>query len=130
MDTGTKENLLTALHGEAFAYARYKLMAARALEGGDIDLAEMLEGIAAVELNEHFAELAELAGLVGPDDVNLVTAIQDENTEVEETYRLFAEAARAAGETAVAERFEEIRGDEREHLRTLETALERLELPA
>jgi rubrerythrin len=130
MDIRTRENLLVALRGEAFAFARYKLMAARALEGGDADLAEMLEGIAAVELHEHFAELAELAELVGPDDVNLMTAIQDENEEVEQTYRVFAEEARAAGETAVAERFEEIRGDELDHGRTLETALERLVLPA
>jgi rubrerythrin len=129
MDTRTRENLLAALRGEAFAFARYKLMAARALEGGDADLAEMLEGIAAVELHEHFAELAELAELVGSDEVNLMTGIQDENEEVEETYRVFAEEARTAGETAVAERFEEIRGDELGHVRTLETALERLELP-
>jgi rubrerythrin len=130
METRTRENLFVALHGEAFAFARYKLMAARALEGGDADLAEMLEGIAAVELHEHFAELAELAELVGPDEENLVTAIQDENAEVEETYRVFAEEAQAAGETAVAARFEEIRRDELEHVHTLETALERLELPA
>lgn len=46
------------------------------------------------------------------------------------TYRLFAEAARSAGDEAVAERFEEIREDERAHLRTLEGMLERLEVPA
>jgi rubrerythrin len=129
MDEKTHENLITALHGEAFAYARYRLFAAQAREEGDLDLAEMLEGIAAVELNEHFAELAELAGLVGGDAENVELALRDENTEVEVTYRAFARQARAADETAVAERFDEIRADELEHLRTLETALERLVVP-
>jgi rubrerythrin len=129
MDTKTHENVVAALHGEAFAYARYRLFAAQARDEGDLDLAEMFEGLAAVELHEHFAELAELAGLVGPDTDNLAVAIQDENVEVEETYRAFAEQARAAGETAAAERFEELRADEREHAHTLEAALERLVLP-
>lgn len=130
MDEKTHDNLIAALQGEAFAYARYRLFAAQAREEGDLDLAELLEGLAAVELNEHFAELAVLAGLVGADADNVAAAIQDENTEVEETYRAFAEQARAAGETAAAERFEEIRNDELEHARTLETALERLVIPA
>jgi len=129
MDTKTHENVVAALHGEAFAYARYRLFAAQARDEGDLDLAEMFEGLAAVELHEHFAELAELAGLVGPDTDNLAVAIQDENVEVEETYRAFSEQARAAGETAAAERFEELRTDEREHAHTLEAALERLVLP-
>jgi rubrerythrin len=90
----------------------------------------MFDGIAAVELQEHFAELAELAGLVGTDADNLRAAIVDENREVEETYPLFAEQASAVGALAVAERFAEMAEDEREHEKTLEQALERLEVPA
>ena len=130
MDTQTRENVLAAMHGEAFAHARYTLFAAAAREAGDLKLAATFEGIASVELHEHFKELAELIELVGSDADNLSSTIQDESAEVEETYRAFAEQARAAGETAVAERFEEIRGDELEHLKTLELALEELELPA
>jgi rubrerythrin len=129
MDEQTRRNVRSALHGEAFASARYRLMAARAREEGDARLAQMFDGLAAVELDEHFAELADLADLIGCNADNVLAAIQDENEEVESTYKTFAEEARAAGESAVAERFEEIRGDEREHLRALETALERLELP-
>jgi rubrerythrin len=129
VDAQTHRNLLSALHGEAFAYARYRLMAARAREGGDVRLAQMFDGLAAVELDEHFAELASLADIVGADADNVLAAIQDENEEVEKTYPTFADEARKTGELAVAERFEEIRTDELEHLRTLETALERLELP-
>jgi rubrerythrin len=130
MDAQTHENVLAAMHGEAFAHARYLLFAAAARKRGSERLASMFEGIAAVELQEHFAELAELAELVGTDVDNVRIAIEDENLEVEETYRRFAEKARAAGEITVAERFDEMAEDEREHEKTLEQVLERLEVPA
>jgi rubrerythrin len=130
MDTQTRDNVFVALHGEAFAYARYMFYADAARERGNDRLAAMLEGIAGVELSEHFEELAQLVGLAGTDVDNLRTVIQDEGAEVEEIYRAFAEQARLAGEAEVAARFEEIRGDEREHLKTLEGAIEQLEVPA
>jgi len=130
MDAQTYENVLIAMRGEAVAHARYLLFAAAARKRGEERLASMFDGIAAVELQEHFAELAELAGLVGTDADNIGAAIHDENVEVEESYPRFAEQARAAGELAVAERFEEMAEDEREHEKTLEQALERLEVPA
>lgn len=130
MDPQTYENVLTALHGEAFAHARYLLFAAAARKQGEERLAAMFEGIAAVELQEHFAELADLAGLVGADADNISAAIQDENLEVEVAYPRFAEQARAAGELAVAEQFAVMAEDEREHEKTLEQVLERLEVPA
>jgi rubrerythrin len=130
MDAQTYENVLAAMHGEAFAHARYLLFAAAARKRGEERLASMFDGIAAVELQEHFAELAELAGLVGTDAGNIRDAILDENREVEETYPRFADQAFAAGELAVAERFEEMAEDEREHEKSLELALEQLEVPA
>ena len=83
MDAQTHENVLAALHGEAFAYARYRLFAAAARKREDYRLAAMFDGIAGAERDEHFAELAELAGLVGTDADNIRTALQDENEEVE-----------------------------------------------
>jgi rubrerythrin len=130
MNAETHENVMAALHGEAFAHARYTLFAEAARRRGDDKLASMFEGIAAVELHEHFVELAELVDLVGADPDNIRIAIQDENTEVEATYPTFAKQARAAGEVAVADRFEEMAEDEREHEKALEAVLERLEVPA
>lgn len=130
MDSKTHENLLAAMHGEAFAYARYSLFAKAAREEGDEHVAELFEGLAKVELQEHFAELAELAGIVGSSADNLAASIEDENEEVEITYPGFAAQARAAGEAAAADRFAEIAGDEHEHLKALETALEGIEIPA
>lgn len=130
MDAQTHENVIAALHGEAFAYARYRLFANAARKRGDDRLASMFDGIASAELDEHFAELAELASLVGVDTDNIRAALQDEDEEVEARYPEFARQARSVGEVAVAERFEEIVEDEREHEKTLEQALERLVVPA
>lgn len=130
MDTQTRANLMTALHDEAFAYARCMLMATEAREEGDLAAAELLEGIARVGLREHFAELARLAHLVGGDADNLVSLIQDESKHRASTYRRFAEEARAAGEPEVAESFERIRADERDDVTALEREVERLEVPA
>jgi rubrerythrin len=130
MDTQTRANLTTALHDEAFAYARCMLMATEAREEGDLEAAELLEGIARVGLREHFAELARLAHVVGGDADNLVTLIQDESRHRASTYRRFAEEARAAGEPEVAECFERIRADERDDVTALEREVERLEVPA
>jgi rubrerythrin len=130
MDTQTREMLVTAMHGEAFAYARYMLFANAARAGGDERLAALFEGMGNVELHEHFAELAELTQLVGSDADNVVAALQDENTEIEITYPSFAHRARSAGDEVVAARFEEIAEDERVHARALESELEAIELPS
>ena len=66
MDAQTRENIFTALHGEAFAHARYMLYAEAARNGGDERLAGMFEGIAGVELREHFQELAGSPGSSAP----------------------------------------------------------------
>ena len=130
MNAQTRENVITALHGEAFAHARYRVFAESARRAGEFDLADLFQGIATVELQEHFFELAELVELAGTGSENIQTAIQDENAEVEQTYSRFAAQARSAGEEEVAARFDEIREDERAHLDALEAALERLEVPA
>jgi rubrerythrin len=127
MNAQTYENVVAAMRREAFAHARYLLFAAAARKRGELRLASMFEGIAAVELQEHFAELAELAELVGSEEDNLRAAIQDENFEVEWKYPQYADQARAVGEVAVSDRFAEMAEDEREHEKTLEGALDFLQ---
>lgn len=116
MDKQTREAVLTAMHGEAFAYAKYMLFADMARESGNDDLAELFRQTAEIERLEHFAELADLIGLVGSDGENLRDAIQSERYETEQLYRAFAEQAAAAGDRAVADRFTELARDEAEHL--------------
>ena len=111
MNKKTMDNLSTAMHGEAFAYAKYMLYAEHARQGGNTELAQLFEKTAKQERLEHFAEEAGLAGLVATDAENLKDAIQGESYEVETMYRDFAQQAAAVGDRAAADRFAEIRHD-------------------
>lgn len=121
----TAENLSTAMHGEAFAYAKYMLYAEHARQSGRAELAKLFEASAKTERFEHFAEEARLAGLIGDDADNLKDAIKGESYEVETMYREFAEKAATAGDKTVAGRFEEIRRDEIKHRDAFQAALEK-----
>ena len=119
----TIENLSTAMHGEAFAYVKYLLYAEHARKGGNKELAELFEKTANTERFEHFAEEAQLAGLVGSDADNLKDAIQGESYEIDAMYLEFAQKATVAGDAAAAARFEEIRHDEMGHRDAFQIAL-------
>lgn len=123
----TLANLSTAMHGEAFAYAKYLLFAQHARRSGDPELAALLEKTAKTERFEHFAAEAKLAGLVGSDADNLRDAIKGENYESVTMYREFAQQAEQAGDHQVALRFEEIRQDEMKHRDAFSVALQDLE---
>ena len=126
MNKTTRENLSTAMHGEAFAYAKYMLFAERARKTGNPELAQLLEKTAKEELLEHFAEEAALAEIVRGDAENLEDAIAGESYEVDAMYRDFAEQAFSAGDKAVGDRFEEIRHDEMKHRDAFKEALSKL----
>ncbi len=123
----TQENLSTAMHGEAFAYAKYMLYAKHARQNGNAQLANLFTTAANIERFQHFAEEAQLAGLVGSDADNLKDAIKGESYEVETMYRQFAEQAASAGDKAAADRFEEIRRDETGHRDVFKAALANVE---
>jgi rubrerythrin len=123
LDKTTAENLSTAMHGEAFAYAKYMLYAEHARHAGNEELAKLFEVSANTERFEHFAEEAQLAGLVGSDEDNLKDAMQGESYEVETMYREFSQKAALAGDKAVADGFEEIRHDEVKHRDAFRAAL-------
>ena len=127
LDPETMDNLLTAMHGEAFAFVKYLLYAEHARKSGKKELADLFEKTANTERFEHFAEEAQLAGLVGSDADNLKDAIKGESYEIDTMYLDFAQKAKAAGETASAVRFEEIRHDEMGHRDAFKIALAKLE---
>ena len=126
----TAENLSSAMHGEAFAFAKYTLYAEQARANGNEDLANLFEQTAQTERLEHFAEEAKLAGLVGSDEDNLRDAIKGETWEYEHMYPDFAQQAKDAGDAAAAARFQEIREDEGRHRDAYRSALEKLQTPA
>ena len=126
MNKTTIGNLLTAMHGEAFAYAKYMLYAERARRNGNPELAQLFENTAREERLEHFAEEAELVGLAGSDADNLKEAILGESYEVETMYRDFAQQAADVGDQAASDRFTEIRDDEAKHRDAFKAALANL----
>lgn len=111
----TLANLKSALHGEAFASATYLAYAAQARANGHQELALLFTRISEVELREHFAGEAVLAGLVGQTGANLTTAATGENEEATSMYPQYAAEAEAAGDHEVATEFLKIAKDEGNH---------------
>jgi rubrerythrin len=123
----TIDNLMTAAHSEAFAYAKYMLYAQHARQSGRPDLADLFERAAAMERFEHFKDEAELVGLVGRNADNLQEALKGETYEADTMYRNFARQAAAVGDKLAADRFEKIREDEMEHRDAFRTAMARIQ---
>jgi rubrerythrin len=123
----SRKNLVEAIRGEAFAYAKYKLFAKQARKNGHEDLAALFDKTADQEYLEHFTELAELLQLAGSDEQDVTSAIADESFEVDTLYKDFAEQARQDGDEDVAQRFEEIRHDEAYHQLAFQEALIKLQ---
>ncbi|MFB7224717.1 ferritin family protein [Streptomyces sp. NPDC056227] len=122
----TKANLDTAMHGEALAHAKYMLFAARARQTGNPTLARLFEGTAGVELHEHFASEAVLAGLVRTTKDNLRKAITGERNEANNLYPGFAKRATAVGDTAAARYFRDTAADEAKHAAAFQQSLNQL----
>ncbi len=127
MHAQTLKNLYTAMRGEAFAYGRYLLFAEQAQRNGRPELAEVFEHAAYVERCEHFAQEAELAQMVGSDQVNLQKAITAESYDADAMYADFARQAAEVGDKAAAARFADIRRDIGRQRDTFLAALRHLE---
>ena len=120
----TLANLRTAMQGEAFAYAKYMRYADQARREGNSAVAQLFTNTANFELNEHFAMLATLAGLVATDtNANLQDAINGEQHEADVMYPDYARQADQAGNPQAANLFREIAGDEKTHQQTFQKAL-------
>lgn len=111
----TLTNVRTAMRGEAYASARYRLFAQRAYADGLPWLGKLFATLADVELTEHYAALANRYGLVGSIGANVTAAIMAEKGAVS-TYANFALVANRQGDIKAGKRFEEIGTDEAAHL--------------
>lgn len=76
----TRQDILTAMHSEAFGYARHTLFGRLARANGHPELAGLFEEIANAEYLEPFAEEARLVGLVGTDLENLEGIASERST--------------------------------------------------
>ena len=92
-------------------------------------IARLFSGTAQVELREHFAGEAVLAGLVGTNAANLRDAINGETSEHTTLYPGFARQAVRDHCRAAANLFTEIAADEGMHAAAFRTALRSLTHP-
>ncbi|MFE0686840.1 ferritin family protein [Streptomyces xiamenensis] len=122
----TRANLDDAMHGEGLANATYLLYAQHARDTGERRLAALFEGLAEIELREHFAAEALLAGLVSDTASNLRTSVAGETYEAEVMYPAFARRAENNGDVQAAELFTEIAADEAGHAEAFQRALNHL----
>ncbi len=125
----TLQNLLTAMHGEALANAKYLTYSQAARAHGSLRVAELFAGTAKVELREHFATEANLAGLAGGSRANLLVAIGGETNEAKVVYPDAAQQAYLAGERVIGNLFRQTAHDESRHAATFASALRQLTLP-
>lgn len=118
-DATVAADLADALNSEATAWAQYDQWADHAANTGSPRLAALFAAIGAVELEEHFATEANLAGLVGDRNHNLAASIASEQDAIM-MYARYATAADARGDATAADLFREVRGDEQGHLRSFQ----------
>jgi rubrerythrin len=111
----TKQNLETAMHGEAYANLKYLTYAEIARQSGKPELAALFEVTANVEAKEHFAREADALKLAKTNEENLLDAMAGEHYEYTNMYKEFAKQAREDGDLAVANLFEQIAADEGDH---------------
>ena len=122
----TKQNLETAMHGEAYANLKYRTYADMARQSGKPELAVVFEEAANVEANEHFAREADALKLAKTNEANLLDAMTGEHYENTKMYKDFATQAREDGDLAAANLFEQIAADEGDHYETYKRMLAKL----
>ena len=122
----TRENLLAAMHGEAFANLKYRRFAEVARESGNEPLARLFEESANVEANEHFDREADALKLGGANTANLLDAMAGEKYENKTMYVDFAAQAEKAGDVKTAAMFRQIAEDEGDHYARYKAAHDQL----
>ncbi len=123
LQPSTQKDLMTAMNGEAFAYAKYSAFAEEARVHGHPKIAALFERTANVELKSHFATHAHQYGLVRGTAANLQNAIDGENYETTKMYPEMAARARSVGNTSVASIFAAVGKDEAQHRDQFKAAL-------
>ncbi len=122
MTLRTQRNLDVAMHGEAFAAAKYKRFAAFARTNEDNGLAKLLTEVADESRIGHFAKEVQLAGLISDDIANLQDVVRDKRYHIER-YLQFAAEAEQDGDLNAARLFKGLVADDKEQLDKLDRAL-------
>ena len=123
ISNATRQDMLAAMKGEAFAYLKYTLYAEQARKNGNEALAGLFEQTAADEFDKHFKEQAKYMGLVKSDHMNLVDAMSGEYVESTQTYLDMAKRAEAAGNAEAAQLFTKTARNDADHREAFKAAL-------
>lgn len=120
----TKQNLTEAMKMTAFAGGLYWLFARRAVSNAQADLAALFLGAADQELEDHFNQAANLAGLVGGVQDNLRASIKGETT----AHRQYSDGAQDAeqGNQQALRFFKDAASDEAHHKHVFQLFLQRI----
>jgi rubrerythrin len=122
----TRDNLVAAAHGEAFAHAKYLAYADEAQRAGHARVARLFRRTGRTEIGDHFLQLAVMAGIVNDNATNLRDAITDEGGEATTIYPGLADQAAAQGDQRAAAMWRELAGDEAVHRDNFQQALDAL----
>ncbi len=114
--TKTENNLKIAFAGESEARNKYTYYASKARKDGYQQIADIFEETAANE-KEHAKIWFKLLhnGSISDTITNLKDAIEGENYEWTDMYKIFAEEARAEGFEEIATLFDGVAAIEKEH---------------
>lgn len=127
LNTTTRADLMTAMHGEAFAYLKYMAFAEQARSEGHPEIATLFEKTANIEWKSHFATHAHQYGLVKTTADNLKDAIAGENYETTQMYPQMAVRATRNGDKNIAQVFIAVGKDESTHQKQFQAALKKLQ---
>jgi rubrerythrin len=128
MHPGTHRHLEQAMQEEALAFARYMMYGRRARDRGHDELADLFESFADVEVFDFFAREAQLDGFAAGDDTdNIRDAIAAEARAADDTYRVYEQQVRDAGEDETARQFSRIRAEKHRRWAQLSRTLKALE---
>ena len=123
--TKTDENLKKAFAGESQANRKYLSFAAKAMEEGLSEIAQVFMEAAGAETTHALSHFKAMGGVKSTKE-NLKEAAKGENYEIEEMYPKFIEEAKAEGREDAAKSFEIALKREKHHRKMFREAIKRL----
>jgi rubrerythrin len=114
----------SALEVAAWNWAEYQFDAKTATDTGQANLAVLLSGLEAQEV-QSWTEISNVAGYVNTNAMNLQASITSEQGAIT-MYTQYAAEAQQMGNPTVASAFTSIKGDEQGHYQTFSTELQQL----
>lgn len=126
MESKTDENLKAAFAGESQANRKYLAFAAKAMEEGKPEIAQLFMEAAGAETTHALSHFKVMGGAKSTKE-NLKQAAEGENYEIEEMYPRFIEEAKTEGREDAVKLFQLALEREKHHREMFRDALKKLE---